>query len=361
MIKFLDIYKQDKIILNKIYSDIKKIIKKNNFILGEEVIKFEKEFSNFCGSKYAISCGNGTDALTIALKILNLPKNSEVLIPAMTYCSTAFAVINANLKPVLIDLKENEPTLNIELIKRKITSKTKVIMPVHLYGSVVNLRLIKNIIKRKKIIIIDDCSQAHGAKLNNRKVGSLADISCFSLYPGKNLGAYGDAGIITTNSKFFYKKIKNFRNLGSVVKFKHTQVGVNSRMDTIQAAILSRKLTQLNFLNNKRKKIAKFYNKMINNKNIVKLNYSKGAVYHQYVILTKKRNQLIKIFNSNKIQYGFHYPKTINQLECFKKNFKLQKFPNSEKISKQGLSLPINPHLSILEIKKITQIINSIK
>ena len=319
MIKFLDIYKQDRPILNKIYYDIKKVIKKNNFILGEEVTKFEKEFSNFCGSKYAISCGNGTDALTIALKILNLPKNSEVLIPAMTYCSTAFAVINANLKPILIDLKENEPLINIQLLKKKITNKTKVIMPVHLYGSVVDLKLIKKIIKRKNIIIIDDCSQAHGGKLNNKRVGSLADISCFSLYPGKNLGAYGDAGIITTNNKFFYKKIKNFRNLGSIEKFKHTQVGVNSRLDTLQAAILLRKLTQLNVLNNKRKKIAKLYDKMINNKNVVKLNYSKGAVYHQYVILTKKRNHIIKIFNSNKIQYGFHYPKTIKHLECFKK------------------------------------------
>ena len=143
----------------------------------------------------------------------------------MTYCSTAFAVINAGLKPVLVDLEKNKPTICIDEIKKNITRKTKVIMPVHLYGSVVNIKKIKKIISNKKIYIVDDCSQAHGAEFENKRVGSLSDISCFSLYPGKNLGAYGDAGIITTNNKKLYIKAKNFRNLGSDKKFVHTQIG----------------------------------------------------------------------------------------------------------------------------------------
>ena len=173
----------------------------------------------------------------------------------MTYCSTAFSIINANLKPVLVDVDFMKPTINIDRIIQKINKKTKVIMPVHLYGSVVDIKKIRNIIQ-KKIYIIDDCAQAHGAKDNKgKKVGSLADISTFSLYPGKNLGAYGDAGIITTNNKKLYLIMRKLRNLGSEIKFKHELVGMNSRLDTLQAVILNHKLNKLSKLNLKRKKL----------------------------------------------------------------------------------------------------------
>jgi len=359
MIKFLDIKKQDKPIHKIILSDIKKIINKNDFILGKHVNAFENKFANFCKSKYAISCANGTDALTLALKSLNLPKNSEVIVPAMTYCSTAFSVINANLKPVLVDTDNLKPTISIDEIKKKITKKTKVIMPVHLYGSVVDINKIKKLIRNKKILIIDDCAQAHGAKLNNKNVGSIADISCFSFYPGKNLGAYGDAGIITTNSKLYDYKIKNLRNLGSNKKFIHTFIGVNSRMDTIQAAVLLRKLKFLSKYNLKRKKIAKFYNSRIKNHKLVKLNYSKNSVYHQYVILCKKRKKLINRLKKNKIQYGFHYPYPIHKLEALKKIFKNNKFKNAERLANEGISLPIDPNLTKSDQKKIVKVLNS--
>ena len=359
MIKFLDISKQDKEIYNLILSDLKKIIKNNNFILGKDVGTFENNFSNYCNAKYAIGCANGTDALTIALKSLNLPKNSEVIIPAMTYCSTAFAVINCGLKPVLVDLDKYSPTININEIKKRITKNTKVIMPVHLYGSIVDIDKIRSIIKNKKIYIVDDCAQAHGGKLRNKKVGSLSDISCFSLYPGKNLGAYGDAGIITTNNKLFFNKIRNYRNLGSIKKFIHTQIGVNSRLDTIQAAILNRKLKLLDKYNLMRSKIAKYYDKNIINTKIIKLIYSKNSVYHQYVICVKNRKKLSKILDNNNIQYGYHYPKSINQIDVLKKYFKNKKFLNAEYIAKRGLSIPIDPNLKMKDIKKITQILNS--
>ena len=243
MIKFYDIYRQDQKLHVSILNDIKKIFKKGDFILGNDVLSFEKNFSRFCNSKFSVGCANGTDALTIALRSLNLKENSEVIIPAMTYCSTAFSVINANLKPVLVDTEFMKSTISISHLKKKINSKTKVIMPVHLYGSVTNMNEIKRIIRGKNIFIVDDCAQAHGAKDDNgNKVGSLADISTFSLYPGKNLGAYGDAGIITTNNRKFYKTIKKIRNLGSEVKFKHDLVGMNSRLDSLQAIILNHKL-----------------------------------------------------------------------------------------------------------------------
>ena len=365
MIKFLDVYRQDKNLHKSIIKDINKLFKKNDFILGREVINFENNFAKFCKSKYAISCANGTDAITIALKSLNLPDQSEVIIPAMTYCSTAFAVINANLKPVLVDTEYLKPTMNLNDLKRKITKKTKVILPVHLYGSVANLNGIKKLIKNKKIFLIDDCAQAHGAfddSLNksNKKIGSTSDISCFSFYPGKNLGAYGDGGIITTNNKKFYKIIKKIRNLGSEKKFIHEYVGLNSRLDTIQAIILNKKIKRLTNLNKKRQKIARIYNIKINNKKIVKLKYSKSCVYHQYVILVKDKKKLIELFKKKDIGFGFHYPFAIHQLKVFKKQFKNKKFKNAERIAKEGISIPIDPGLSKKNIQIIIRTLNTL-
>ena len=365
MIKFFDLYKQDRSYHNKIISKIRNILVKTNYILGEDVQIFENNFAKFVGAKFAIGCGNGTDALTIALKSLNLPKNSEVIIPAMTYCSTAFSVINCGLKPVLVDVAKNMSCIDVDKIEKKITKNTKVIMPVHLYGSVADLKSIKKIIKKykRKIYLIDDCSQAHGAidVTNNlkKKIGSTADISCFSLYPGKNLGAFGDAGIITTNNKNFFQLIRKLRNLGSEKKFIHDYVGFNSRLDTIQAAILNIKLKNLNKLNNKRKIIAKNYDSGISNKNITKIYYSKNAVYHQYVILVKNRKKFIKYLDKHKIGYNFHYPFSINQLKVFKNKFNNNEFKNSIKLAKNGISLPIDPNLNKRQIGFIIKKINS--
>lgn len=362
MIKFLDIYKQDKNLHNKILKKISYLFKKGDFILGKEVTSFENNFSKYCGSKYAISCANGTDALTLALKSLNLPKNSEVIIPAMTYCSTAFSVIEANLKPILVDTDFLKPTINIESLKNKINNKTKVILPVHLYGSVANLKEIKKIINKKKIFLIDDCSQAHGSlddsESSKKRIGSTTDISCFSLYPGKNLGAYGDAGIITTNNFKIYKKLRKLRNLGSEKKFIHENVGLNSRLDTIQAIILNEKLKNLSKYNSNRRNIAKFYDSKINNSKITKLKYSKSCVYHQYVVLVNNRNDLIKLLRNKQIQYGFHYPYAIHQLSVFKKKFMNKSFKNAEKLAKNSLSLPVDPNLSKKELNYIVKTLN---
>jgi dTDP-4-amino-4,6-dideoxygalactose transaminase len=359
MIKFLDIYNQDKILHSKIIRKIKKLFKKGDYILGNEVKTFEEKFAKYTNSKYAIGCGNGTDAITIALKSLNLKVGSEVIIPAMTYCSTAFAVINANLKPILADINYLEPTINLNEIKRKITKKTKVILPVHLYGSVADISGIKKLIGKKKIYIIDDCAQAHGAKdLKGNKIGSISDISTFSLYPGKNLGAYGDAGVITTNNKKYYLKILKIRNLGGIEKFKHEEIGFNSRLDTIQAIVLNEKIENLSLLNKKRRKITNYYNKNINNPKVKKINYSKYCVYHQYVVLVKDKIKFSKYLEDKGIQFGYHYPKAIHELEIFKNKFSKSKFPNSEIISKKGVSIPVDPNLTLRQQKFITRTIN---
>jgi len=361
MIKFYSIEKSDFKIRNKILKSIKNVIKKNNFILGDEVLEFENRFSKFCGSKYAISCSNGTDAITLALLSLNLKRNSEVILPAMTYASTFYAIINAGLKPVLVDINSDNPLINLEKIKRKINKKTKVIMPVHLYGSVVDIDALKKKISNN-IFIVDDCAQAHGAKFNNRKrVGgeNVSDISTFSLYPGKNLGAYGDAGIITTNNFKFCDRIKNIRNIGASKKFNHETIGLNNRLDTLQASILIHKLDRLSKLNKNRVSISKIYIKKITNRKIKFLNYSKYAVFHQFVIRVKNRNNFISYMNKNKIETGLHYPHTINQMKFYKNNFKKIKFPNAENLAKECVSLPIDPMLKKNEIDYIVKIINN--
>ena len=256
MIKFFDLNRHDIKLENLILNSVKKIIKKKNFINGIEVVKFENKFSSYVKSKKAIACSNGTDALTLALKALNLEKNSEVIIPAMTYISTAYSILNAQLKPILIDIDPDTGLMNLDLLKKKINKRTAVILPVHLYGNIVDLQKLNKI--KKDCLVVEDASQAHGAlhDYNLKKVGSCSDIACFSLYPGKNLGAYGDAGIITTNNKSLANKIIKLSNLGAsrTNKYAHELIGNNNRLDTLQAAVLNIKINQLDKNNSLRKK-----------------------------------------------------------------------------------------------------------
>lgn len=360
IINFYDLNKQDKKVNKKILNSINKIIKKKNFINGDEVSIFEKKFARFIGSKYSISCSNGTDALTLSLKALNLNKNSEVLIPAMTYVSTAFAVINANLKPVLIDIDLKTGLMNLEVIQKYFSKKTKVIIPVHLYGNILDISKLNKL--KKKLIVIDDASQAHGGKfLNSKYVGLMTHASCFSLYPGKNLGAYGDAGVITTNKQSFRNKIIKLSNLGAdrYNKYNHELVAFNNRLDTIQASVLIEKIKYLKFHNKLRREIANKYLTEIKNKKITLINYSKNSVFHQFVILTSDRKQFMRYMDKNKIQTAIHYPKAIHEHRALKKMFKNNQYPNASRFAKECVSIPIDPYLKKKEVDYIIKIINS--
>ena len=236
-IKFFDIYNQDKSIHSSFIKILKDHFKKSDFILGKSVNLFEKNFSKFTKSKYSIGCANGTDALYLALKTLNLPKNSEVIVPAMTWISTVLSILNNNLKPVLVDVNKNDALISLEEVKKKINKNTKVILPVNLYGGVVDIQKIKKIIGKKKIFIIEDSAQAHGGKDDNANdIGKFSDLVCYSFYPGKNLGCYGDGGMITTNNKKYYERLIKLRNLGSKFKHKHEMIGVNSRLTQFKLA-----------------------------------------------------------------------------------------------------------------------------
>lgn len=362
-INFYNIYNQDKQIHNKILNKISKTIKNNNFILTNDVKQFEKSFSKYCNTKYSIGVANGTDAIYLCLKALNLKKNDEIIIPAMTWKSTLTSVINNNLKPVLVDINDKNPNMDLNDLKKKITKKTKVIIVVHLYGNPGEIYKIKKIIRGKGIKIIEDAAQAHGARESNSNkiVGSIGDFGCFSFFPGKNLGAYGDAGGVTTNSKKFYKKILELRNIGafkSSNKSDCRQAGINSRLDAIQAIILNEKLKRLNYLNNKRKTISKRYKKGIINPKILQLNYEPGSVYHQYVIKTNNRTKFLKYLKKKNIEYGIHYPISVNNLKILKKS-RRKKFPNAEKLARQCVSIPIDPNLKKAQINKIIKTINA--
>ena len=358
-IDFNNIYNQDKILFPKIIKNLKKIIKKGNFILGNEVKNFEKNLSKYTKTKYCVGCGNGSDALFLALKSLNLKKKDEVIIPDMTYIATASAVLNNGCKLRLADVDLENASIDQKDLIKKINKRTKAIIVVNLWGYSANYEILKKICKRKKIFLIEDAAQSIGS-YNEKGInsGNLGDIACFSFFPGKNLGAYGDGGAVVTNNKKIYKSILQLRTHGALKKFKHDVIGINSRLDTVQASILNEKLKRIDLINNKRRSIAKYYLKSLKNKKIYlfkKIN--NGSCFHQFVVLVKNRKKFTNYLKQNKIPFGFHYPYSIHKLKAVQGHYKDKNFKNSLKISSSCVSLPIDPNLSK---RKLDYIINKI-
>ncbi len=361
-VKFTNLYK---IIPNKklIMKKINLLIKNSKFIGGEEVLKFERNFSKFTGSKYCITVGNGTDALEIAVKSLKLKKNSEVIVPVNTWISTAEAVVNNHLKLVFCDVNLDDYSLCTDDLKKKISKKTKAIIAVHLYGNPTNMYKIKKIIRNKDIKIIEDCAQAHGTKIKNKHVGTFGDIGTFSFFPGKNLGGFGDGGALITNSKSFYNYCARARGHGALMKYDHKFSGRNSRLDTIQSAVLNIKLNSYKKVVNLRKRLASIYFRNLKNLKTIKvykLKRNNTHSFHQFVIRTNKRDQLRKYLSKHNIDTMIHYPYMLNELKFFPNGKNLIKSLN---LGKKILSLPISEEHSKKEIyfviKKIKEFFNS--
>ena len=356
-IKFTNLYKlapKKKYIISK----INELIKNSKFVGGKEVKNFEKNFAKYVKSKYCISLGNGTDALEIAINSLNIKKESEIIVPVNTWISTAEAVVNNNYKLVFCDINSEDYTINLNDLKKKITKKTKAIIPVHLYGNPANIFGIKKIIKKKNINIIEDCAQAHGSKLKNKHVGTFGDAGTFSFFPGKNLGGFGDGGAIVTNSKKIAEYCLRCRGHGALKKYDHKFSGRNSRLDTIQAGVLNIKLKNYNNVIKKRNQLAKIYFeglKNINDLELYKLSKNNKYSFHQFVIKTKRRDQLRSFLIKNKIDTMVHYPYMLNELKFFPKGSKLI---NSKNLGKKILSLPISEEHTK---KEIYFVINKIK
>ena len=349
----------------EIISAVKKVFESGNYILGKEVLKLEKKFSSLHQVKYGIAVKNGTDAISISLKALGVKKGDEIITTSHTALATIAAIISTGAVPVIVDIDKDFFTINENLIEKKITNKTRVIIPVHIYGQCADMPKICKIAKRYGLFVIEDCAQAHGAKINNKSIGSFGHISTFSFYPTKNLGAIGDGGIVLTNNLRLEKKIRKFREYGWDNQRRTNEPGINSRLDEVQASILNIKLKNFYSSRQKRISIANKYLSKIKNKNIKlpKVKQNTTHVFHIFSILTKNKKNFVKYLNKNKVFPGFHYQILAHQNKGYARfcKFKKNELIYSNKISKFQVSLPIYPELSNKNISNIINLINSYK
>ena len=355
-IKFLDLYQQSLPIKNQIRKKINSCIRESNFINGKEVNLFQNSFKLYLGVKHCLGVANGTDALEIAIRSLNLKKNSEIIVPANSWISSAEAVLTNNFKLKFVDVDE---TCNICIkdLKKKISKQTSAIIVVHLFGNPANILSISRYCKQYNIKIIEDCAQAHGAAIQNKKISTIGDVATFSFFPSKNLGCFGDGGAIVTNKKKIFLTCKKIANHGGLKKNKNEIVGRNSRLDNIQAAILNIKLKKLDKWIKIRDKQANLYKSELKNVGdltfVEKLKNTRSSNY-VFIIKSSKRDQLRAFLEKKKIETHIHYPKSLPELKVFKKKyFKSCSKMSAVSLSKQILSLPIGEHLSINKIKYI--------
>ena len=372
MIAFLDLKKINEPYETAFQRKLKSVLENGWYILGNEVKTFENNFASYCGTKHCIGVGNGFDALVLIFKgyiqLGQLQKGDEVIVPANTYIASILAILEADLVPVLIEPKLETYNINPDLIAEKITSKTKAILAVHLYGQLAEMDIINKIANQNNLVVIEDAAQAHGAvlaesrksKVESQKAGNLSDAAAFSFYPGKNLGALGDGGAVTTNDDELARTIRSLRNYGSEAKYQNEYIGVNSRLDELQAAFLNVKLPNLDSESNKRRAIARRYLTEINNDKI-KLpfwDYSENHVFHLFVIRTKNRDHLQDYLLENGIQTMIHYPIPPHKQKAFS-DWNNLSFPITEKIHKEVLSLPMCPVLTNVEVSFIVETLNN--
>lgn len=362
MIKFLDLYKINERLRKEINGKITQVLDSGWYLLGEETENFEQNFAKYCGVKHCIGVANGLESLNLIIRGYGFAQGDEIIVPANTYIASILSISENGCTPILVEPDINTYNINPDLIEKKITSKTKAIMVVHLYGQAVQMQKIWALAQKYNLKIIEDSAQAHGAKYQNQRVGSLGDASGFSFYPGKNLGCVGDGGCVTTNDDELAQKIKALRNYGSHKKYHNVFIGMNSRLDEIQAGILDIKLKFLDENNQKRKEIAKYYRKNIKNSSIILPNvYAEDAhVWHLFVVRTKQRDNFQKYLLDNEIQTIIHYPIPPHKQECYKLWNNLS-YPITEEIHKSVLSLPISPVMSDDEVKKVVEVINEYK
>lgn len=361
MIPLVDLKIQYQTLKNEINAKIQKVLDQTNFVLGKPVSDFEAEFAKFCDSKYCVGVASGTDALYLALRVLDIKDGDEVIVPANTFVATVLAVSYVGAKPVLVDVDPRNFNMDLNQIEAKITSRTKAVIPVHLYGCPVDMDRLGRQAVSYHLQIIEDACQAHGAAWRAKKAGSFGLMGCFSFYPGKNLGAYGDGGAIVTSDEKLFEKLKILRNYGSPKKYEHDCVGYNSRLDTIQAAVLSVKLKYLKVWNEKRLHNARLYNEKLRGIGDIitpHIDEDKAHVFHLYVIRTKKRDALLKFLDNHDVGVGIHYPVPIYSLGAYRHlGLNAVSFPVTEKLSGEIISLPMYPELSENQIDTIANLI----
>jgi dTDP-4-amino-4,6-dideoxygalactose transaminase len=361
MIKFLDLKKQNQLVKDDLLREINNVMESAYFIGHPVIADFEKNFADFLGANFCVGVGNGTDALEIAIESLNLPKSSEIIVPANSFIATSEAVVRLGYKVIFADVELNTASICPESIISKLTKDTRAVIAVHLYGQPSNMYRIKDICKINKLKLIEDCAQSHGAKFNDNCVGTFGDVSAFSFYPGKNLGAFGDAGAVVTNDEEIYKYSKMVSNHGRLEKYLHEFPGRNSRLDGIHAAVLNVKLRKLNNWLKRRNEIANLYRNEIVNPDILLFDSLPNCYhsYHLFVIRVPDRDKLSSYFDKHNIEYGIHYPVPLHLQPAHQGVNILGDMPNAETLAQEIISLPIGEHLDDFEVRKVIEVINS--
>jgi dTDP-4-amino-4,6-dideoxygalactose transaminase len=356
MIKFLDLQSQYKIIKEEIDEAIANVISTSAFIGGSEVSSFEDRFAAYQNSEYCIGVANGTDALEIAIESLELPPNSEIVVPANSFIASSEAVTRSGHKVLFCDCDEDNYTISIPSLERIITPNTRAVIAVHLYGHPCDMDALREVAIKNDLKIIEDCAQAHGAEYKGNRVGALGDIGTFSFYPGKNLGAYGDAGAIVTNSEKLALKCRMIANHGRIEKYNHRFEGRNSRLDNLQAAILNVKLRHLDQWTERRIKIANLYKKELSKTpqlKLPKLEEWAKQVYHLFVIRIKDRDIIQDFLRERGIQTGIHYPIALPKLQAYSYLNLSEDAFEANHMDAELLSLPIGDHISEDQAMKV--------
>jgi dTDP-4-amino-4,6-dideoxygalactose transaminase len=359
-IKFFDMIRQYKSIEDEVNDAISSVLNGGKYVLAENVEAFEREFAQYLGVKYAVGVASGTEAIQLALMALGIGRGDEVITVSNTAVPTVSAVSLAGATPVLCDIDPSTLTIDIEKVKDRINKNTRAILPVHLYGMPVDMNRLSVIAEKMSIPLIEDACQAHGASIHDKKVGGFVALGCFSFYPTKNLGCYGDGGAVVTNDGELYDKLKLLRNYGQRDRYIHEVKGLNSRLDELQAAILMVKLKKLDGWNLQRIKLAGCYNELILNKDVIKLPRVDGFtnVYHLYVIRHPRRDKLMQYLAQNGVQTLIHYPIPIHLQRSYAELGSKGDFPVSEKACNEVLSLSLYPELKEAELEYISDLIN---
>lgn len=360
MVSFLDLKTMNQQYSEEIKKAMEKVLNSGWYILGEEVTKFEKDFAKYCGVRHCIGVANGLDALTLIIKAYGIGEGDEVIVPSNTYIASILAISANGATPVLVEPSFQTYNIDPNKIEEKITKKTKAILAVHLYGQSADMDPINAIAEKYNLKVIEDGAQAHGALYKNQKVGSIGDAAGFSFYPGKNLGALGDGGAITTNDDELANSLRAFRNYGSHRKYENIFKGVNSRLDELQAAILNVKLKYLDNDNEKRNKIASYYLENINNPKISLpvVHESNKHVWHLFVLRTSNRGEFQEYLKENGVQTVIHYPIAPHKQQAYSE-WNDEVYPITEKIHDEVISIPISPVLTLEEASKVVKVINA--
>ncbi len=355
-IPFVDLKAQYQTLKKEMDQAILDLVGSTQFILGEDVTRFEQEFSAYCGVKHTVAVSSGTEALILALRALEIGPGDEVIVPANTFIATALAVSYVGATPVLVDADDQNYNMDPEYVVRAITVKTKAIMPVHLYGQPADMTPLLKIAKEHKLFIVEDACQAHGAAYKGKRVGGIGDIAAFSFYPGKNLGAYGDGGAVTTNNKKLFDRVTLLHNYGQKKKYHHLVKGTNSRLDTLQASILRVKLPHLDGWNSRRQEIATIYAQGLANLPITLpvTDKNRTHVFHIYAILTPKRDKLQQHLSEKGISAQIHYPVPIHLQKAYAELLHGKgDFPVSEYLATHELSLPMYAEMTDRQVQTV--------